>query len=728
MKPFEGFDFFLSQTKPNLKVVTEYAFGHLLEQYEQIIGQAGKQLIQSARELRSEGEKARFIAAIEQVQRLKNGMVNTFGLHLMESWRILHEEPMSGGIHSDIQGSQLSMSHGRDDDILLFQTIDRTKTDLAPWLLEINAGLQKTLPTVRITDSNNPFSPIAIGNALHASMKLTTLPSPVKKVIYTLFRDQLFAQLGPVYQKILQEMREAGIRVGNPAGKAVTSVQPAIVEEDIPMLQPETQELDIINSGFNDLIEEGAIPPDFHNFDFVSSESTPAEKGITLRPAQHKEIDALLANIQKGYEPASDGELPAYIRSHLAIESKPKEKIILSRHDENIIHLISLVFDQIAETQSEKMGKLFLRLKVPYTRIVLGDELFFHDQTHAARQCLDRLLVLTFSSHDDELLYKQVQTCVLKILMRYSGEQQLFRDLVATVEGYLESNAGPYKASQEAMTAKLEADEKRRMAATSTREMISKRTATLARRLRFHVLVEKIWEELLVTILLAQGTESKAWQLAVKLLDIILFLTAKGDTPQFRKLTEELPTIAAKLGQFLLEQKVSLERKELLVNQLLEIQRLLAQGKTLRDLDDDELSHTFDIDMVIDEYESEVVGDIDTARIGSEHRNAPGAERLTLIPKYKRPKPATAQAFVDNLVIGKWMNFIVDGRRTPCTPSYFSRQKGTYTFCDRHNQKIFERKKEEIVNDILAGFACPLENTLNFEDNLARVVSRITPQ
>ena len=93
------------------------------------------------------------------------------------------------------------MAHGRDDDILLFQTIDRTKTDLAPWLLEINAGLQKTLPTVRITDSNNPFSPIAIGNALHASMKLTTLPSPVKKVIYTLFRDQLFAQLGPVYQR-----------------------------------------------------------------------------------------------------------------------------------------------------------------------------------------------------------------------------------------------------------------------------------------------------------------------------------------------------------------------------------------------------------------------------------------------------------------------------------------------------------------------------------------------
>lgn len=726
MKSFEGFDFFLSQIKPNLKDVTAFSFDYLLDQYKETIDLAGGHLIRAARELKTENEKARFISSIEQCQRMKNGMVTAFGLSMMEAYRILNGEEAQSGQPMDIQGSLSSLaSHAREDDMYIYSVVDKAGKEFYPWVEQTTSGLQKALPGVKINEKNNPFSPMAIGNALHASLKITSMHSSVQKEIYVLFRDHLFSKLGLFYQQILQELKQAGIKVVIP-GKSTTLTMP-VIEEDIPLLEPVTMELDTIDSHFNELIENGVVPPGFNSRDYTPLEQLHKNsKGKKNRIVPLKEIDSLLANIQKGYDPTTDGEVPEYIRSHLALDAKENENSIIAHHDENVINLISLVFDQIAETQSEAMAKLFFRLKVPYTRIVLNDELFFHDTSHPARLLLDNLLALTYSSHDDELLYKQLQNCVTKILLRYNGEQKIFTDLLATVDGFLKGNAGPFRQSQEAMTAKFEADEKRRLAITTARELIQKKTAALARKLRFHIMVEKIWENILTDLLLTRGAESKQWQLAVKILDIIIFLTSSGNTPQFRKLTEDLPMIAGKLSQFLSENNISQERKQVFIDQLQEIQILLLRGKSLKDLDDDDLAHTFDIDLIIDDYESEMVADIDTARIGSEHRKSSNAEKLELTPARKRPSHASAKAFVDNLAIGQWMNFIVDGQRTPCVVSYFSRQKESLTFCDRHNQKLFERKKSEIIEDLVSGFACPLENTICFEGILARVLTRIS--
>lgn len=129
--------------------------------------------------------------------------------------------------------------------------------------------------------------------------------------------------------------------------------------------------------------------------------------------------------------------------------------------------------------------------------------------------------------------------------------------------------------------------------------------------------------------------------------------------------------------------------------------------------------------MIIDDYDSEMMADMDTVIIGHEHAKFGNAAALELLPENRRPPQASVTAFVKNLKLGQWMNYVVDKARTPCTPSYFSKQKDTYIFCDRHNAKLFERKRAEIVKDILSGFACPLTSTLSFDGNLALVVNRL---
>lgn len=722
MKTFEGFDFFLSQVKPNLKEVTAFTFAFLLEQYKTIIDQAEGHLIKAARDLKVESDKARFIAAIEQCQRMKSGMVSAFGHGMMEALKPMHGHPTDAQPQLYFQGSVSALaSHAREDETFMLGATTKSYKHYEVITNEIANALQKTLPGAAITRQNNPFNPMIIGNAIFASLKITSMHSSAKKEILVLFDNLLLKNLDSFYARILQHLNDAGIRVKMPNTPDNSSS-----DDDIPLLEPATGELDTINSDFNALIEEGVIAPDYHTRHYTPLElrflDDPQKKVITI-PV--KAIDQLLANLQKGYDPASDGELPEYVKSHLVIESKSGEINVIRRHDENIINLISLVFDEIAKGQDKRMADLFYRLKVPYTRLVLTDSLFFHDTSHPAREFLDQLLALTYSTHDDETLYKQVQTSIMKILMRYNGESNLFNELLKTVKGYQENNRVPFTKSLEDIRLQLEADEQKHFAYNTVNELIAQRLKRLSRRLRFHILTEKIMAQVLVTILLRDGNESKTWQISSKLLDIILILTDKSESPHFKTLSDDLVNVIRKLSQFLSENGITPEHKKVFLDQLQEIQMLLAQGKKLSEMDDDELSHTFDVDMIIDDYDSEMVADIDTARIGSEHRKSSNARELELIPENKRPPKNSAIAFVKNLKLGQWMNFVVDNERIPCSPGYYSRQKDSYVFCDRHNKKLFERKRAEIVEDIVTGFACPLESTLSFDGNLARVITRL---
>jgi len=157
-----------------------------------------------------------------------------------------------------------------------------------------------------------------------------------------------------------------------------------------------------------------------------------------------------------------------------------------------------------------------------------------------------------------------------------------------------------------------------------------------------------------------------------------------------------------------------------------EIHHLIYKGSTLKSIDDDDLAHTFDIAMIIDDYESEMVADLDTSTIGFAHQKSKNAEELLLMKRSQIPSEKAADHFLKQLKLGQWMNFLVDSKRTPCFLSYFSKQKETYIFCDRYNQKLFERERADMIKDLTSGYASTLEKTGSFEATLAMVVARVS--
>lgn len=722
-KASEGLEFFISQVRPNLQEIASAIYTHLTEQYESIGKQAEQHLIGAARNISSEHEKERFISAIEQCQRFRNQMRSAFSQKLIEALKPLDGQSDATQPELLFEGSISALaSQAREDEKYISQVAEKANQYFTPWIEQISDGFRKALPDSGFNVRTCPVSPTVICNALYASLQMTSMHSMVKREILALYNDQLVNELETLYNRVIRLFAQSGFKVTLP-NAGVLSEETEIL--DIPVLEPEPEEIDTISGDFNELIESGTIPSSYENLGYTVMQDAYKNSDLKVNHISEKEIDKLLASMQKGYDPKSDGHISDYLKSQLDLEATEKSVDILTRHNENIINLVSLVIDQISETQDEKMADLFCRLKVPYTRLILSDELFFHDSSHPARLLLDQLMTLTYSSDDHELLYSQVQNCVTKLLMRYKGDHSIFEDLLGAVETQLESNQKNWNESCQALQEHFEHQENFRMTSAAVRKLIDKRSSVLTRKLRFHTLMEKFWEQILTNIYLSEGKDSKLWTKATSLLDISIILTHDNSKPQFEKFSNDFARAAAKASKLLADQDIDEEWRSIYIKQFQELHDRLKSGSQLSDIDDDDLSYTFDVDMIIDDYESEMVAEIDTSRVGSEHKNSSRAKELELIPKDKRLSQEQSIQMVNSLKIGQWMNFIVDNERTPSVISYFSQHKKTYTFCNRHNEKLFERKKSEIAKDIYFGYACPLENTLCFDGNLARVISRL---
>ena len=710
----EGFDYFLQQVAPDLRQLTGFAFDYLLDAYDHSMKELQPHMMEAARQRSSENEKARYIAALEQCLQLQPQMHNAFAFHLMEAFKVMSGQdagtPSAEKILAELQARA---EQGREDDNYLKKIAGKTLVFYADWLTTITDALQYTLGPRTVDQDNNPFNPLMICHALHASLKIIQIHSGIKTELYRLFEEQLLKRLTPFYQQLAQHLKEAGIPV-TPPGETPTRDDHAI-----PVLSPADLVLDTIDSDFNAILDNGIVPDHYGNPDYQPMAQTGEDDADTITAT---DLSRFLASLQKGYDPHTDGELPAHIKNQLQLESDQGRQLLLSRHDENIINLLNLAFRQLAETQDESIAYLFFRLQVPYTRLCLSDELFFHDSHHPARILLDKLIALTFTSHDEDTLFKQVQHCVTKIGLRYRGENALFREMIPVVDHYIDSNETPFAESRQQMTLAFEQAEKRRMAREAAKQAVLQQTDKLGHKLRFHTLMEKFWQQLLGNIYLYDGPDSDNWQQGLYLLECLVTVSSDNDMTAFKGLTRNLAHIIKQVSRLFSEHDINPEWKRTFFDQLQEIQILLMRGKTLADIDDDELSHTFAIDMIIDDYDSEMVADIDTATIGHEHRRTADEP---LIPDNKKPGREAAAAFIRQLKPGQWINILHDNKRTPCFLSYYSRFRQSYIFCDRHNNKLFERARDELLNDFVTGYASVLDKTVNFEATLATVMARL---
>ena len=743
----EGFDFFLSQVKHNLKDATEFAFTHLLQQYQSIMQQADDILLQAARQASSETDKDVLITAMDISQRQLPAMQQRFAEQLINSFQPLAGQRSQAKATLDAIQPVNLISHDDLDDRILIQTlIAHARSHFEKWLDPITAALQAVLPGLGITSINNPFSPNVIGNALFDSVQLAGMGNLANQKIFTAFQQQLFHQLEPFYREILRRLAQAGIHAPPPGSSMAASAQTVLpgaatipdhrgfkldTVDDEPhpqhnpyllVTQPDhsTNEWDAVQ-----LIQDGIIPASLDGSHYIPlQEEARMQAAQTMLPLSRAAIDELLAGMQKGYDPQSDGDIAAFIRQQLALESSPERVQIIKREEENIINLVRLVFNHLASQQNPAIALLLQRLKLPYVRLALTDDLFFHDHLHPARQLLDKLLQLINGSHDDKILYKQIHLAVMKIQLRYNGNKEIFDQLLDTVEGFISEQNQSSNRNRTVLTRALEAEENQRLARQAAGKLVQQHMQVLHRKRLFHQLLEQVWQDVLVTVYQQQGTDSEDWRTALKLLRILLESTGSRDAEVFRQYSRQFSQIARSVSQFLQKHQVDSESKQLLLDQLQELQILFMRGKTPATLDDSELSYTPHLQKQLQSLQQQT-GNRSFSSIGHEHLQLANGKSYALNTDMPHPTRDEASRMVDELAIGQWMNYLLDRKATPAQVGFYSKSQQSYVFFDRQHKQLFERSKLDIIEDLHRGFARLQENTQSFDGALAVVNAQI---
>lgn len=685
-----GFDFFLQQIKPELRGTTEFYFTELYQHYQRALEHLPAHLIEIARQFQDEREKSLFINALDQVQQNQKQMLNTFAFHMLEALQIITGE--STGQMSAVQVKSTYDNfalQAQPDEIQLKQYGDNYLQEQQQNLQVLQQALENFL-AVPIGNITNPFNPIYIFNAVHFSLRIKSVHSRAKLEVLTIFNEYLFSALKSIYSQVLKQFKQQGL--------LQKSVQ----------TQGQEQPEQLIDIECNELLINGVVPPTFSNKPYLSIRHN-ADAQLTP-----KALDQLLKQIQKGYDPHTDGLLIQHIKHVLQQDKSPEGLTAPDQQAENLINLVSLLFSHLAENTDSKIGDLLLRLTVPFCRIILSDELFFHDSKHPARTLLARLIQLIHSNLDHGLLFKQVQFYTAKLSLA-EPSQALLQELTETIETHLSQQATP-EFSLEKIAQQQKTEEQQRFLNLAVESLISTKTQTLSRKLNFHYLLEFFLQDIFIDIYQRFGQDSIEWQNAKQFLQLLIAaLDSQRDKKAFLTANKLLNTTVKTFNRYLTELQIDPNWRRYFFEQMQEIQQRLLRGETLNDIDEGTLKHSRAIDTIIDHYESEKTAKLlETCIIGAENK--------TIVRPFTNEISNTdAQQIVQQLQQGQWINMMLDGRRTPCFMSYHAQQRNTYLFSNASYQKLFERDEQALIADFQAGYAALLNRHTQLAESILYV-------
>lgn len=691
-----GFDFFLKQVKPELKGITEFWFNSVFNGYLEAVKNIQPYLIQTARQQQDEKEKAPYMMALEQIQRFQPQMVNAFVFHLLESLQILTGENTGQMNGAQVQSAFNALSQqGREDELFLKSITEQCQQQNSEQLTILRLSLQQSL-SISIDHITSPFNPVFICNALASSLRIQHVHSRIKREILQLFEEHVFKNLNEVYGQVIEQFVNAGI-----------SPNTQQRHDDLPDV------LDIIDADFNDLLLNGIVPAELHLRVYLPMQSS------SNNLLGYKSLDQLLESIQKGYDPYTDGLLINHLKECIAMETGLGKNPAISLRDENIINLTGLLFRQIADNTDGRIGDLFMRLSVPYTRLILTDELFFHDKNHPARLMLSHLIQLVHNNPDDGLAFKQMQLYTTKILMRYNGDSSIFHELDDDVINRLQNYQAQPEHNLDNITRQLREEEKQQLIHKAIAALVNKYTSNLSRKLRFHVLLDIFLQQILFSAYQKHGKDSVEWKNAQHFLAALAPALDNRNQEAFANASKKMAEMVKMLNRYLHECGISSDWRRSFFDQMQEIHVLLARGNPLSRLDDDDLKFTAAIDIIIDHYESERTAHlIEMAIIGHEHQG----RRKPFALEQNEMQAAQNLKQLNN---GQWVNIMIDDRRTPCFLSHYASQRKTYIFCNRQFQKLFERSEKDMLQDFMTGFAASLARCDSFDKAFIHVITEV---
>ncbi len=265
---------------------------------------------------------------------------------------------------------------------------------------------------------------------------------------------------------------------------------------------------------------------------------TPLEQRDLLRRLTQLQEQTSVQSVSRDDRIATAEEVRGQLKSELRCDEVEVET--LRRNDEDVINLISMMFDFILDDEAlpTPMKALLGRLQIPLLKVAMLDPHFFDAEEHQARKLLNLLAKAGMGwsqrSEGAEELYQQIEQTVFRIVRDFSDDIEIFSDLLHDFEDYYQR----FSQRQELVEKRTREMEEGRARSEVARGMAAQ---TINRRLQGVAipsvvvgLIRDGWQQLLFLTCLRQGVDSDAWKQAVKVLDAVIWSVLERNDPAWR--------------------------------------------------------------------------------------------------------------------------------------------------------------------------------------------------
>lgn len=662
-------------------------------------------------------------------------------------------------------------------------------------MVPISSGFAQSLPNTAVNESTIPFFPRCIGQCIQYSLSQAKFSTYLDDLLRELFQYIFFPSLKHLYLGIRKQLESYGFKLEEEQTRHRTDERWA--HSTAPS---EGSQLIEVPKGFNlnmlDLLKAASVPANLSSF---TENRQVGGRSLSVAPADisnnkaivtisNKDIDAMLARLQEvgaqdanklatdnyGYRVAAEN-IQQSLAASLQAKSSSNQYSIMSQVGENIINLVSLMFEFIQNNSSipAVVSTVLMRLQIPYMRLALGDAKFFENQQHPARLLLNNLAELGFNvTTTDSKIYKIINGCVCELTDNFQTSKIQVLALEKKTRRLLQqlnnSNTKQEQAFEEQLRNETEQQEILEEANTAVAEFISKPIGQLKKPMIFHSLLEKVWSKVLRQTYMNYLPLSDERTEAIELFEKLLWSTGVGTTTLRKSdLIRALPGIVKGVDTAFNHCQMDELIRAHFLEQLQDIHLSFIKnsvGGKITVIDEPELQPSDTAQQAVAQLQQEQQAEEAAAQhqleeqqrekasqaVGHDYREptseedsgsppSPGQpnkqqDTMETAPRQNaandtiaRPRMNMAEALdqLSRVRAGSRMDYMIKGRFTRCKVAFHSPSLEKYFFTDYQGVKLFERLRAELLVDIQDGYAKIISNSATFDQALEAVVSNI---
>lgn len=461
-------------------------------------------------------------------------------------------------------------------------------------LESLNERFAHILKSEQITHQNNPVGPMIIGSIFQQLMNPVLIELPVKLVIYKLFDKVVMRNVGVIYDDINLHLKKRGVMPQ--LAFRIRRNNSASPQRNSPS-NPGVTEGGHVNAVQSELFQaiQGLLA-NRDNSGGVQSPGAPVA-GLSLPAVETSDLIETLSELQScnitlvAYVGANGAQhnLRQMLVKSLQMETAGEPNKSLGKGDNDTIDVLSMVFEYILDDSSlpDPMKALIGRLQIPMLKIALVDKSFFSKEIHPARQFLNSVARASVGWSDDgdrseRNLYGVVEAMLKRILNEFQQDPGLFEELNEELAAFVAIEERGADVAEGRTNQVVRGKEQLKIAKMHVSNEINSR---LGQRTEVpqavYTLLNDGWKDVLLLLYLRQGVESKVWENAIEVMEVLLWsVELKSESADRKELLKKIPHLLRALREGLTEISFDQHKMTRLFKELQRCHLLSMKGKT----------------------------------------------------------------------------------------------------------------------------------------------------